>query len=133
MGRICHFHCQMRCRRDTLDESVAHGEIHRYLADTMYKLGREKDVWTKLVKEKKPATGRTVAIVGAGPAGLSASFYLARLGHEVTVYEAHGKAGGILRYGIPSYRLPKDVLDRSWSSGKNSESGLCSTSASGGI
>jgi NADH-quinone oxidoreductase subunit F len=112
MGRICHFHCQMRCRRDTLDESVAQGEIHRYLADTMYKMGREKDVWTKLVKEKKPATGRTVAIVGAGPAGLSASFYLARLGHEVTVYEAHGKAGGILRYGIPSYRLPKDVLDK---------------------
>ena len=49
MGRICHFHCQMRCRRDTLDEPVAQGEIHRYLADTMYKMGREKDVWAKLV------------------------------------------------------------------------------------
>jgi len=112
MGRICHFHCQMRCRRDTLDEPVAQGEIHRYLADTMYKMGREKDVWNRLVKEKKPATGRTVAIVGAGPAGLAASFYLSRLGHEVTVFDSKPKAGGILRYGIPAYRLPKDVLDK---------------------
>jgi NADH-quinone oxidoreductase subunit F len=112
MGRICHFHCQMRCRRDTLDDSVAQGEIHRYLADTMYKMGREKDVWQKLIKEKKPDTGRKIAIIGAGPAGLAASFYLARLGHEITVFEAHAKAGGILRYGIPAYRLPKDVLDK---------------------
>ncbi|MBU1080702.1 MAG: FAD-dependent oxidoreductase [Spirochaetes bacterium] len=112
MGRICHFHCQMRCRRDTLDEPVAQGDIHRYLADTMYKMGREKDVWSRLVKEKKPATGRKVAIVGAGPAGLAASFYLSRLGHEVTVFDSKPKAGGILRYGIPAYRLPKDVLDK---------------------
>ncbi|PKL08939.1 MAG: proton-conducting membrane transporter [Spirochaetae bacterium HGW-Spirochaetae-7] len=112
MGRICHFHCQMRCRRETLDEPVAQGEIHRYLADTMYKMGREKDVWARLVKEKKPATGRTVAIIGAGPAGLAASFYLSRLGHDVTVFDSKAKAGGILRYGIPGYRLPKDILDK---------------------
>jgi len=112
MGRICHFHCQMRCRRDTLDEPVAQGEIHRYLADTMYKMGREKDAWARLVKEKKPLTGRSIAILGAGPAGLSASFYLARLGHDVTVFDRKPKAGGILRYGIPAYRLPKDVLDK---------------------
>lgn len=112
MGRICHFHCQMRCRRDTLDEPVAQGEIHRYLADTMYKMGREKDVWNKLVKEKKADTGKKIAIIGAGPAGLAASFYLSRLGHEVRVYEANEKAGGILRYGIPAYRLPKDILDK---------------------
>jgi len=112
MGRICHFHCQMRCRRDTLDEPVAQGEIHRYLADTMYKMGREKDVWAKLVKERKPPTGRSIAIVGSGPAGLAAGFYLSRLGHEVTVFESKPKAGGILRYGIPTYRLPKDVLDK---------------------
>jgi len=112
MGRICHFHCQMRCRRETLDEPVAQGEIHRYLADTMYKMGREKDVWAMLAKEKKPATGRKIAIIGSGPAGLAASFYLSRLGHEVTIFESKAKAGGILRYGIPAYRLPKSVLDK---------------------
>ncbi|MCA1950470.1 MAG: FAD-dependent oxidoreductase [Treponema sp.] len=112
MGRICHFHCQMRCRRETLDESVAQGEIHRYLADTMYKLGKDKEIWQKLVREKKPDTGKEIAIVGAGPAGLAAAFYLIRLGHRVMIYESHPKAGGILRYGIPAYRLPKDILDR---------------------
>lgn len=112
LGRICHFHCQMRCRRDELDEPVAQGEIHRYLADVMYKMGREKTVWDRLVKEKKKSTGLKVAIVGAGPAGLSASFYLARLGYDVSIFEAQPKAGGILRYGIPSYRLPKDILDK---------------------
>ncbi len=112
IGRICHFHCQMRCRRETLDEPVAQGEIHRYLADTMYKMGREKDVWKRLVAEKAAPTGKKVAIVGAGPAGLAASFYLSRLGHEVTVFDSHAKAGGILRYGIPAYRLPREVLDK---------------------
>jgi NADH-quinone oxidoreductase subunit F len=112
VGRICHFHCQMRCRREALDEPVAQGEIHRYLADTMYKLGREKEIWDKLAKEKAPATGKKIAIVGAGPAGLTAAFYLARLGHAVTIYESHAKAGGILRYGIPAYRLPKETLDK---------------------
>lgn len=112
MGRICHFHCQMRCRRDTLDEPVAQGEIHRYLADTMNKMGKDRDVWRRLVLEKKKDTGKEIAIIGAGPAGLSAAFYLVRLGHRITIYESHPRAGGILRYGIPSYRLPKDILDR---------------------
>ena len=60
----------------------------------MYKLGREKDIWAKLVKEKKPETGRTIGIVGAGPAGLSAAFYLSRLGHDVTIYESKPKEIG---------------------------------------
>ncbi len=102
LGRICHFHCQMRCRRDDLDEPVAQGEIHRYLADTMYKIGREKDTWARLARERLPDTGKRVAVVGAGPAGLTAAFYLRRLGHELTVYDAQAKAGGILRYGIPA-------------------------------
>ena len=110
VGRICHFHCRMRCKREQLDESVSQGEIHRYLADTMYKMGRERAVYNKLIKEKLPATDKKVAIVGAGPAGLAAAFYLARLGHDVTIYDAQGEAGGIPRWGIPSYRLPKDVL-----------------------
>ncbi|MBL8968676.1 MAG: FAD-dependent oxidoreductase [Spirochaetaceae bacterium] len=110
VGRICHFHCRMRCRREQLDEPVSQGEIHRYLADTMYKMGRERAVYNRLLKEMLPKTGKTVAIVGAGPAGLAAAFYLARLGHEVTIYDAHGEAGGIPRWGIPAYRLPKEVL-----------------------
>jgi NADH-quinone oxidoreductase subunit F len=110
VGRICHFHCRMRCRRDQLDEPVSQGEIHRYLADTMYKMGRERAVYNKLVKEKLEGTGKRVSIVGAGPAGLTAAFYLVRLGHEVTVFDERDEAGGILRWGIPAYRLPKEVL-----------------------
>ncbi|MDP3179893.1 MAG: NADH-ubiquinone oxidoreductase-F iron-sulfur binding region domain-containing protein, partial [Spirochaetaceae bacterium] len=110
VGRICHFHCRMRCKRDQIDEPVSQGEIHRYLADTMYKMGRERAIYNKLIKEKLPESGKKVAIVGAGPAGLTAAFYLARLGHEVTIYDAKGEAGGIPRWGIPAYRLPKDVL-----------------------
>ncbi len=110
LGRICHFHCKMRCRRDSVDEPVAQGEIHRYLADTMYKMGKEKQLYAKLIKEKLAPTGKRIAIVGAGPAGLTAAFYLVRLGHTVTIYDSHPLPGGILHYGIPAYRLPKDIL-----------------------
>jgi NADH-quinone oxidoreductase subunit F len=110
LGRICHFHCRMRCRRDMLDEPVSQGEIHRYLADTMYKMGREKAIYNKLIKEKLPSTGKKISVVGGGPAGLAAAFWLIRLGHDVTVYEATNEAGGVLRWGIPTYRLPKDIL-----------------------
>lgn len=112
IGRICHFHCQMRCRREQLDEAVSQGEIHRYLADTMYQLGKENDIYAKLIKEKLPATGKQIAIVGAGPAGLTAAYYLVRLGHAVTVYDALPEAGGVVRFGIPQYRLPKSVLQK---------------------
>ncbi len=112
LGRICHFHCQMRCRREMLDQPVSQGEIHRYLADTIYQLGKEEDIYRKLIKEKLPPTGKRVAIVGAGPAGLTAAFYLVRLGHDVTVYDAMPEAGGILRYGIPQYRLPQELLQK---------------------
>ena len=81
------------------------GELHRYLADTMYQLGKENKIYRQLIKEKLPATGKKIAIVGAGPAGITAAYYLIRLGHEVTIYEAMPEAGGILRYGIPQYRL----------------------------
>lgn len=112
IGRICHFHCQMRCRREMLDEPVSQGEIHRYLADTMYKLGKEKEVYDKLFREKLPATGKRIAVVGAGPAGLTAAFYLVRSGHSVTLYDALPEAGGVLRFGIPQYRLPHAVLQK---------------------
>jgi len=109
-GRICHFHCKMRCRREDIDQPVSQGEAHRYIADTLYKAKKETAVINKLIKEKFPKTGKKIAIIGAGPAGLTAAFYLVRLGHDVTIYEANKEAGGILRYGIPQYRLPKPVL-----------------------
>ena len=112
IGRICHFHCQMRCRREMLDTPVSQGEIHRYLADTMYQLGKENDIYNRLIKEKLPATSKKIAIVGAGPAGLTAAYYLVRLGHAVTIYDALPEAGGVVRFGIPQYRLPKSVLQK---------------------
>jgi NADH-quinone oxidoreductase subunit F len=112
VGRICYFHCQMRCRRDMVDDPVSQGEIHRYLADTMYKMGKEKEIYQRLVREKLSPTGKKIAIIGAGPAGLTAAYYLVRLGHTVAVYDSHPKAGGILQFGIPAYRLPKDGLNK---------------------
>jgi NADH-quinone oxidoreductase subunit F len=112
VGRICYFHCQMRCRREMVDDPVSQGEIHRYLADTMYKMGKEKEIYQRLIKEKFSPTGKKIAIIGAGPAGLTAAYYLVRLGHSVTIYDNHAKAGGILQYGIPAYRLPKDGLNK---------------------
>jgi NADH-quinone oxidoreductase subunit F len=112
IGRICHFHCRMRCKRDQLDEPVSQGEIHRYLADTMYKMGRERSVYNRLIKEKLPPTGKKISIVGSGPAGIAAAFWLVRLGHDVTVYDEKDEAGGVPRWGIPAYRLPKDILQK---------------------
>lgn len=109
-GRICHFHCKMRCRREDIDDPVSQGEVHRYVADTVYKMKKEPLVIQKLINEKMPRTAKKIAVVGAGPAGLTAAFYLVRLGHDVTVYEAQPEAGGVLRYGIPQYRLPREVL-----------------------
>jgi len=110
LGRICHFHCQMRCRRESLDNPVHQGELHRYLADTLYKMGQEQDVYQDILRRMYKPTHKKISIVGSGPAGLSAAFYLSRLGHSVTIYEQEKEAGGVLRYGIPDYRLPKDIL-----------------------
>jgi NADH-quinone oxidoreductase subunit F len=102
----------MRCRREDIDHPVSQGEIHRYVADSIYKNKQETKAIQRLVKEKLPETGKKITVVGAGPSGLTAAFYLARLGHEVTIYEAKSQAGGILFYGIPEYRLPKKVLQK---------------------
>lgn len=111
-GRICHFHCKMRCRREDIDKPVAQGELHRYIADEVYKKGLEKRVYEKILNKKMRSTGKKVAVIGAGPAGLTAAYYLSRLGHSVTIFDAKKKSGGILRYGIPAYRLPKDIMDK---------------------
>lgn len=112
IGRICHFHCQMKCLRETVDAPVSQGDIHRYIADTVYLEGKSQKIYNRLIREKLAPTYKKIAIIGGGPAGLTAAFYLVRLGHEVTIFEADPATGGILRWGIPKYRLPLDTLDR---------------------
>lgn len=105
-GRVCTRPCEVTgCRRSLLDEAVGIDSIKRYLADL--DLGR-KDAWRPAVA---PPNGRRVAVVGAGPAGLSCAWFLALRGYGVALLEEQPEAGGMLRYGIPEYRLPKDVLD----------------------
>ena len=111
-GRICHHPCENRCRRTEVDDAVSQREIHRYIADTVYKKNMDRVVLNKLKKEKFPSSGRNIAIIGSGPAGLTAAFYLVRLGHNVTVYEKEKQPGGMLRATIPCYRLPKQEVDR---------------------
>jgi NADH-quinone oxidoreductase subunit F len=111
-GRICRYHCRVRCRRADADEAVAQGEVHRYIADYAYNTGLADPVHEKLLDERLPATGKKIAIVGAGPAGVTAAYYLARLGHAVTIYDANEGPGGIVRFTIPEYRLPRAVLER---------------------
>ncbi len=104
MGRVCYHPCETACNRGQLDESVGINSVERFLGDQAIKLG-----W----KFTPPASssGKHVLVVGAGPSGLSAAYHLARLGHRVTIQEAGPFAGGMMRFGIPKYRLPRDVLD----------------------
>lgn len=105
-GRVCTRPCEVSgCRRTLLDDAVGIDYIKRYISDLDLLGG---DTWRPT---PKPANGKRVAVVGAGPAGLSAAYYLALKGYAVEVFEAQPEAGGMLRYGIPEYRLPKDVLD----------------------
>ena len=111
-GRVCQHPCDNRCRRRSLDSSVNMRDVHRFIADSIYQSDRFDAVAERIVARKLSATGRKVGIVGGGPTGLAAAFYLALLGHEVTVYDPNQEPGGMLRYAIPEYRLPKDVVRR---------------------
>ncbi len=104
MGRVCYHPCETACNRANVDEAVGINSVERFLGDQAIKLG-----W----KFEKPATssGKHVLVVGAGPSGLSAAYHLARLGHRVTIHEAGPLSGGMMRFGIPKYRLPRDVLE----------------------
>ena len=104
MGRVCYHPCETACNRAQLDEAVGINSVERFLGDIAISKGWAFD---------KPAasTGKRALVVGAGPAGLSAAYHLRRLGHEVTIREAGPLAGGMMRFGIPKYRLPRDVLD----------------------
>lgn len=110
-GRVCQHPCDNRCRRSALDEAVNMREVHRYIADSIYGTPRYEALMERVATRKQAPTGRRIAVVGGGPAGLSCAYYCALLGHEVTVYENNAKAGGMLRYALPNYRLPEWVLD----------------------
>ncbi len=103
-GRVCPHPCEDYCRRAIEDEAVSINQLKRFAADW------EMNSGARLPVTCAPDTGKKVAIVGAGPAGLSCAFFLRRLGHSVTIYEMMPKLGGMIRYGIPEYRLPKEVL-----------------------
>jgi formate dehydrogenase major subunit len=106
IGRICPHPCEEACRRNLVDQPISICSLKRFAADyDLLSKGR-------FVPTIKPRTGFRVAIIGSGPAGLSAAYYLIQEGHEVTIFEALPKPGGMLRYGIPDYRLPADILDR---------------------
>jgi 2-oxoacid:acceptor oxidoreductase delta subunit (pyruvate/2-ketoisovalerate family) len=104
MGRVCYHPCEGACNRGSIDSPVGINSIERFLGDEAIRQG-----W----KFAPPAasTGKRVLVVGAGPSGLSAAYHLARLGHAVTIHDAGPVAGGMMRFGIPKYRLPRDVLD----------------------
>jgi len=111
-GRVCQHPCDNRCRRAGIDESVNMREVHRHIADSVYESDMYPSLIRRVVERKAKSSGKRVAVVGAGPTGLTAAYYLALLGHEVVVYEANPQAGGMLRYALPQYRLPKDVIDK---------------------
>ncbi len=111
-GRVCQHPCDDRCRRRGIDEAVNMREVHRFIADSIYDSDRFEALVKRITARKLPPTDRKVAVVGAGPAGLTAAFYLAMLGHEVTVYESNPEPGGMLRYALPEYRLPRAVVRR---------------------
>jgi NADH-quinone oxidoreductase subunit F len=109
-GRVCQHPCDNRCRRHSIDEAVNMREVHRLIADSILLSERFGEMADRVAAHKMAPTGKKIAVVGAGPAGLTAAFYLALLGHDITVYESHAEAGGMLRFALPEYRLPKAAL-----------------------
>jgi formate dehydrogenase major subunit len=106
IGMVCPHPCETACRRQLIEEPIAIAALKLFAAERDFENGNI------FIPPIKPPTGQKVAIIGSGPAGLTAAYYLTCAGHEVTVYEAMPEPGGMLRYGIPEYRLPKRILDQ---------------------
>ncbi|CAH7063453.1 Formate dehydrogenase-O, major subunit [Vibrio chagasii] len=106
IGRVCPAFCETECRRNLVDDSIAIRQLKRHAADA------DLAAQESYMPAKKPNKGKSIAIVGSGPGGLTAGYYLSNEGYDVSVYESMPKAGGWLRYGIPEYRLPKSILDK---------------------
>ncbi|EIV8492286.1 formate dehydrogenase subunit alpha [Vibrio vulnificus] len=106
IGRVCPAFCESECRRSLVDDAIAIRQLKRHAADADL---AAQEAYTP---EKKPDKNKRVAIVGSGPGGLTAGYYLTNEGYQVDVFEAMPQAGGWLRYGIPEYRLPKSILDK---------------------
>ena len=104
MGRICYHPCETACNRAQLDEAVGINAVERFIGDLAIERG-----WT--LPPPGPETGRRVMVIGAGPAGLSCAYHLRRMGHHVRLVDSSEKLGGMMRYGIPAYRLPRAILD----------------------
>ena len=111
-GRVCQHPCDNRCRRAALDEPVNMRDVHRLIADEVLLTDKFDAMVSRVLEHRLEPTGREVAVVGAGPTGLTCAYYLALFGHSVTIYESRPEAGGMLRYALPEYRLPKKVLDK---------------------
>ena len=105
VGRVCPRFCETRCRRLLVDDPVSINHLKRYVAD--WCMNHE----IKLNIPRDKPTGKRVAVIGGGPAGLTAAYFLTRKGHDVTIFEAAPKLGGALRYGFPEYKIPKEILD----------------------
>ncbi|MFL5756286.1 MAG: FAD-dependent oxidoreductase, partial [Chloroflexota bacterium] len=117
LGRVCPAPCEEHCRRDEVDEAIAIRDSHRYAGDQVIRAQLNDGMDPPLPFEPKAASGRRVAVIGSGPAGMAAAYYLLLAGHDVTVFERDPAPGGMLRYGIPQYRLPKvEVLEAEYES-----------------
>ncbi|MBC8497565.1 NADH-quinone oxidoreductase subunit C, partial [Candidatus Bathyarchaeota archaeon] len=102
LGRVCFAPCQTGCRQEKKESPIQIRLLKRYAADSMGSLRR--------AVERRPSTGKRVAVVGGGPSGVTTAFYLGMQGHDVTVYDKSGRCGGAMLWGIPKFRLPKDIL-----------------------
>jgi len=104
-GRVCHHPCESKCTRAEVDQSLAVRELHRFLGD--YELERGELYIPEIKAEKR---SEKIAVIGSGPAGVTAAYELLRQGYQVTIFEKQDEPGGMMRYGIPEYRLPRDIL-----------------------
>ena len=104
-GRVCFHPCESACNRDSMDDPISIHHLERFLGDAAITGKIKADL------DPRPSTGKKVAIIGTGPAGLAAAYFVARLGYGCDVFEAASEPGGLLRWGIPAYRLPRDILE----------------------